>query len=489
MLNTLTRWTHRLSRSALAMPLAILVAGLMIVVSEMAFKGADEQLSRLVLRGKVRLQITLLLQRITDAESGQRGYLLTGSDDYLAPYRNANLDAQDAVAELQSLYRKLRDAGSETALAAMAQDVQTKLSELNEVLVLKGAGRSDAAVELLRSGIGRERMDAIRQKASDLLDAENGRVATGLSDVFRTLRWGRAGVAVITLLGLLMLLMFLRQVHQLDRHRDWEKTQVLAERDRLEAEVSARTTELTELARHLETTREDERARLARDLHDELGALLTAAKLDVARMRPKLQQDLPELLPRIGHLVETLNSGIALKRRIIEDLRPSSLDNLGLLPALEVLCADFADRLGVPVNTRLEPVRLTASADLTVFRLVQESLNNIAKYAQATEVQVNLQDRGAMASITVRDNGTGFDTEATGLGRHGLIGMRYRVEAEQGQFSLQSAPGQGTALGARLPQRARTEPGSDGPAGDGTVNGGLASAEPAGVGPQTAAMR
>ncbi len=101
-----------------------------------------------------------------------------------------------------------------------------------------------------------------------------------------------------------------------------------AERERLEREVLRRTAELTELAQHLQTAREDERARLARDLHDELGALLTAAKLDVARIRPKLQQAMPEVLPRIAHLVETLNAGIALKRRIIEDLRPSTLDQL-----------------------------------------------------------------------------------------------------------------------------------------------------------------
>jgi signal transduction histidine kinase len=228
---------------------------------------------------------------------------------------------------------------------------------------------------------------------------------------------------------------------------------LLAERDRLEVEVRARTTELTELARHLETTREDERARLARDLHDELGALLTAAKLDVARIRPKLQQIAPDLLPRVTHLIETLNSGIALKRRIIEDLRPSTLDSLGLQAALEVLCNEFAERMNLPVLTRLEPTRLTRSADLTVFRLVQESLSNIAKHARATRIEVSLAQDDGRACITVKDNGVGFSPGTTGPSRHGLIGMRYRVEAEQGQLSVQSAPGQGTTLFACLPQQ------------------------------------
>ena len=209
--------------------------------------------------------------------------------------------------------------------------------------------------------------------------------------------------------------------------------------------------ELTSLARHLETAREDERARLARDLHDELGALLTAAKLDVARLRPGLQQEAPALLPRVEHLVQTLNSGIALKRRIIEDLRPSSLDNLGLLPALEILCSEFAERLQVRLTTTLAPVALSPAADLTAFRLVQESLNNIAKHAQARTVTVTVAAQDGQAAITVGDDGVGFDPARLALGSHGLVGMRYRVQAEGGQLHIDTAPGAGTQVQALLP--------------------------------------
>ena len=108
----------------------------------------------------------------------------------------------------------------------------------------------------------------------------------------------------------------------------------------LEQEVAARTAQLTELAQHLQTVREDERSRLARELHDELGALLTAAKLDVARLKSRLGASAaPRLAERLAHLNDALNGGIALKRSIIEDLRPSSLSNLGLVAALEILAA------------------------------------------------------------------------------------------------------------------------------------------------------
>ena len=193
-------------------------------------------------------------------------------------------------------------------------------------------------------------MATVRLVADELLAAENRRIAAALTRIFDILLLNRSGVTALTVLGLLLLMMFLHQSRQLDRQRREQQQRMEAEHDRLEREVRQRTSELTELARHLETAREDERARLARDLHDELGALLTAAKLDVARIRPKLHGAAPELAPRIEHLIETLNSGIALKRRIIEDLRPSTLDALGLQAALEVLCGEFSQRLGVEVR-------------------------------------------------------------------------------------------------------------------------------------------
>jgi signal transduction histidine kinase len=115
----------------------------------------------------------------------------------------------------------------------------------------------------------------------------------------------------------------LRQTAALRSQQLELKRSVQAERDRLEAEVGQRTAQLTDLTRHLLTAREDERNRLARDLHDELGALLTSAKLDAARVRSRLAGSAPEALERLSHLVETLNSSIALGRRII-DLRPST---------------------------------------------------------------------------------------------------------------------------------------------------------------------
>jgi len=448
----------RLRRSAFALPLAVTVAALMVGVSELGFREAHGQMTRLVVIVKVRVALTNVMRRVADAESGQRGYQLTGSDDYLTPYRDASLDVHNTLNTLRAHYRVLDDAAAEPRLDELAGHLRTKLREMDEVIALQQAGRQAAALALVGTGIGRDRMDSIRAITDALARREDGLLALAVGQVFDTLLLHRIGVAAMTAISVLVLGLYLRQRQTIDQQRALQQRAIQAERDRLEVDVHARTRELTELAGHLETAREDERARLARDLHDELGALLTAAKLDVARMRPKLAQLLPDLLPRVQHLVESLDSGIALKRRIIEDLRPSTLSNLGLLPALEILCAEFGDRLGVPLSTALAPVALTPSAELTVFRLVQEALTNIAKYAAASAVRVVVQSDGAIARISVHDDGRGFDTGAAGHARHGLIGMRYRVAAESGRLQVQSAPGQGTCITAELPQQPAAAP-------------------------------
>ena len=216
------------------------------------------------------------------------------------------------------------------------------------------------------------------------------------------------------------------------------------------ADVLSASGDLRDLARHLQTAREDERARLARDLHDELGALLTTAKLDVAVLRPRIQQNMPEMLPKISHLTDALNQGIALKRRIIEDLCPSSLRTLGLAASLEALLHDTGKVSGLQIEQDLQAVALSADDQLTVYRVVQEAITNALKYAQARHLRVRLLEQGTQAVVSIEDDGIGFDPDNSRLGRHGLRGMRFRVEASGGELSLTSAPGQGTCIVARL---------------------------------------
>ena len=147
----------------------------------------------------------------------------------------------------------------------------------------------------------------------------------------------------------------------------------------------------------------------------------------MARLKSKVDAQAPEIAERLKHLTETLNSGIALKRRIIEDLRPSSLFSLGLTASLEILAREFEQRSNVEVDLNLEAVDLPESVQLTVYRMVQESLTNIGKYANASKVLVAVHNYPTHVTVQIRDDGEGFDTSKVHSSAHGLMGMRHRA--------------------------------------------------------------
>jgi signal transduction histidine kinase len=441
----------RFRRNVFAFPLAALAALAMLAISEASYQDATSSLDALGERATARGKLNDLVKALLDAETGQRGYLLTDRKEYLRPYSQALTETRSLLAWLTRYYAK--DANGAPVMNDVARETEAKLSELATTIDLHDRGVENGWRELLLSDIGREKMDHVRTLGEQLINYETSQVMIGRQSVYQTLWLNRIGVSAMAAVSLLALFMYLRQTATLDRTLADEAQRTAGERDRLEAEVAARTEQLRELAQHLQTIREDERSHLARELHDELGALLTAAKLDVARLKSRLGPTItPDATERLAHLNETLNGGIALKRRIIEDLRPSSLNNLGLVAALEILLREFSARSEIPVVDDLSSVELDPASQLTVYRLVQEALTNVVKYAKAREVAVTLAPiAGGGARVSVRDNGIGFDTSVPRLARHGLIGMRYRVEAEGGTMRLVSNPGAGTLIEATLP--------------------------------------
>ena len=440
---------NRLRRSPFAFPLAAFVALVMLLISETSYRSSRNSMDALSDLSIARLRVQRVLRLMVDAEAAQRGYLLTGRTDYLEPYRNSIEALPETIAKLAAHYASRP--GHAKALARLEELIAVKLSELVTTLEMYDSGRTEAWREILLSDIGKEQMEAIRA-AAELMLVDEAQAGEGArKEVYDALSVSRIGIGVTTVLSLLALYLYLRQLHAVDQLRREQRDELQAERDQLNVEVKRRTAELTELSRHLVTAREDERSRLARELHDELGALLTTAKLDTARIKTRIGALSPEASERLIHLNETLNSGIALKRRIIEDLRPSSLSNLGLVAALEIQLREFAKASDLQVGSELAAVALRPEAELTVYRLIQEAFTNISKYAHAKRVQVSLQVRDGVAEVSVTDDGIGFDPSTQKASAHGLVGMRYRVEAGGGELTVHSAPGQGTRVSATLP--------------------------------------
>ena len=440
-------------RSPFVFPLAFVAAVGMVAISEGSYWQSAGTLKDLSAMWAARQSIQGLQQGMLAAEAAQRGFLRSGHPEQLQSYAQARRDIGDAFRFLERYYSDEPEPWQLLARLRTAADL--RLAQLAVALQARDPSAGPLAEPPLPDDAGRAQMDAVRTLGAALLEHEALTVAASREELNRTLMLGRVGVSMLSAISLLALFMYLRQTFALERQQQEQQHLVQAERDRLEIEVAHRTRQLTELASHLQTAREDERHRLARDLHDELGALLTSAKLDAARIKSRLAGRGPEVsqaLERLGHLVGTLNTVIALKRRIVEDLRPSALSNLGLVATLEILAREFAERSGVAVHCELVPVPLAGAAELVVYRLVQEAITNISKYARAGQVWVGLHVRDGQVEVLVRDDGVGFDPAARPGSAYGLLGMRFRVEAERGSLAIVSAPGCGTLIQVRLPQ-------------------------------------
>lgn len=430
-------------------PLAIGLALLMLVVSEsghLQLKSLNVEREASV---KAQLTAGAMRRSLLFMESSIRGYLVTGRSEYLEPYYKQAQILQTTMQTAKAL--SLEEQHFKPVFVQLVELSSKKQSEMQEMVRLFQGGDRIGAAIVMQTDVGQrmtmqisELVDqVIAQGSADYFDA--GDIRASSTAVSRLLIWV---LVVASLIGATLLMRLGRA-----RERDHiaHMSQLNAERNLLEVEVTRRTAETVALALHMERVREDERGRLARELHDELGGLLTAAKLDVARIRKRLAetgsgQDL------LQHLSQSLDAGIALKRRVIEDLRPSSLANLGLKDTLLIHCREFAQRAEIQVSSDIADISLPEDHALAVYRIVQEALTNVAKYAAAKQVQVSMLQVDNRVEIRIIDDGKGFNPQiAESAGGHGLQGMRFRVRACGGDLDIQSAPGKGTSLFATFP--------------------------------------
>jgi len=217
--------------------------------------------------------------------------------------------------------------------------------------------------------------------------------------------------------------------------------------------------DLAEFAAQASAIREQEKSRVARELHDELAQSLTALKMDTIWLKDHIAAESADAAMKLDAMLAMLDSSVAATRRIAADLRPLVLDDLGLMPAIEWLVQNFQQRHGIAcVLDGDEDLELGEPHATAVFRIVQESLVNVGKHAQAGRVKVGVQPVAGGLRLRVEDNGVGFDIAA---GRKpnslGLAGLRERAQLVNGTVSIQSTPGQGTMVDAFIPLPA--EPG------------------------------
>ncbi|OSZ71479.1 ATP-binding protein [Hydrogenophaga sp. IBVHS1] len=433
---------ERVARTRYVMPIVLAVSIITIAINESTYQHSRTTLENGIALTDARLQALRTLQALTDAETATRAYLINGQDVYRQEYQEALVTL---TAAQQGAFQLIADADPRRTVSveAVRQRIADRMKALEEWMTTTERGQRSRAHILASSDRSRQAYVELRQEFDHVLDRAAAVQQSARLSLYDAMMLNRLALHALVLVAVMAFFMFMRQLRESDERKARE-SQVL------EREIAVRTAELRELAGHLVSTREDERGRVARELHDEMGGLLTAMKLEMARLRRV--PDLPAVArERMGGIEQRLNEGIAVKRRIVENLRPSSLEQLGLIAALEVLCQDVSSSLGIPVMPQLEAVELDRDAELTVYRVVQESLTNISKYARARHAWVSLMRQEGQARVIVRDDGLGFDVSQVRPGHHGLLGMRVRVESHAGSLSITSSPGQGTRVSVEIP--------------------------------------
>jgi signal transduction histidine kinase len=250
------------------------------------------------------------------------------------------------------------------------------------------------------------------------------------------------------------------------RRRTLQTAELRDQKLQLEREAEERNRELLELSTHLQNVSEREKAVLARELHDELGGLLVGARMDLSWAEQHLARDDPDMRQRLHRVQQNLSAGVDLKRRIIEELRPTLLDNVGLFAALRWQLKETCGSAGLKSTESYpgEEPKFTSEAAIALFRIAQEALTNILKHSAATSVDLTLGLDGDAIVMQIADDGKGIPAgRLTAIGSHGLASMRHRVRALGGRLDVRSPASGGTILLVRIPaanalQRAAERP-------------------------------
>lgn len=384
---------------------------------------------------------------LVDAQASALSFLLMRNDAYLEPYRSTATRLEPLMASMN--FDIPPDSDDYADLQDLKRLVDAKFQYLGEMLSRGGA---PLVLSAEHGELGKQLMDEIRVRLA-ILKARREKVHQDFENMYlaRAKKIQYVGYALGVASLLLILGLFVvqqRQVALRARIQELLKT----ENSRLEAKVQARTLELSNLATNLTTAQEAERQHIARELHDEMGSALTAAKMDAGWLRRSLGTQVDELVQeRMLRLIENIGSTISMTRRLVDDLQPPLLKGLGLVEALRSLGQQFEMDMSVVMDFPEHELSLSPEQSLALFRVAQESLTNVRKYAKASKVELSLKEKQGMVILSVTDNGGGFNTENIELHGHGIAGMKHRAQMFNANLLLDSQAGRGTRIEVRMP--------------------------------------
>jgi signal transduction histidine kinase len=412
--------------------------------------AADERMHNSQLRQQALSEFVALMR---DAEAGQRGYLLTGEKAYLEPYSEAVPKVAAALDRIHQTYGGREDGRQIQELRVLTG---RKLGELEASLALFNKKSPAPALNVVRTDVGKHTMDDISKIVDAMRAADTRELAAASAEWQADFRLSRWLSAVGVMLNIALVLLATRFVYGEMRRRARQAADLRGQKQELERQVVERTRDLTALSTHLQGVSELEKSALSRELHDELGGLLVAARMDLSWLQQRLPTSDPNIEQRFKRIHDSLSAGVDLKRRVVEELRPTLLDNMGLYTALRWQFKETCRRAGLVCTEKIPETetKFDPDAAIGVFRIAQEAMTNILKHAEAKSVDLSVGVEGSNFVLRVTDDGRGIPKNRLQTSTsHGLVSMRHRIAALGGSCDVQSGNGGGTMVIASIPLR------------------------------------
>lgn len=422
----------------------LFVVSLLLAASFAVHLDSAEKAEQAIVRARsierAAVAIDELISRVAEAESSLFAYLSSGGE---RPYEALRSSLSGLMAAAPRLTRALAAVGTgkseaESSVAAAVRSINL----LAEAIEIRKSGRpkgdSQQVIARAMSELGSLR-EFMGRRRSEMIE----RLRVSLEEDYASSKWELLiGISLRVLVFALLLAM------QIKLSRSSAATQatikeLLEEKERYRA-----------LAARIEAAREEERAEIARNIHDDLGQRLTAIKMDLSVAVRRLGSTEPDLSDLLSGIASLADEAIRTVRGLAMELRPALLDQLGLVPALKWQISEFARRTNISAALDAKP-DLPAIADparTVVYRIVQEALTNVARHSRASHVLVTLALERQMLTATIEDDGVGFDVQVIGKTQSvGLLGMAERAKLVGGTVAIRSLAGGGTSIVLRVP--------------------------------------
>ena len=456
------RWVEKIiallgGRIIAMLALALLISMISVVFSDNWIVSIGRQNEVI---GNIRTNIIIinhLKESLYKAESAQRGYIFTQQNSYIGAFNQALKEARKNLQKVENLVIS-NPSGTDNLterkwLKTISASLEAKAAEMKVTLDLTKSGNIKEAGQVANLEDSMVEMQRFMQYTDALIQNQSSDLNTLIKKRQNTLVLARSSVMLGALVLILLVILVIKQLLKEMVIKSQYQTQVIQENTLYEQKLLQQTKLLRSLALDYQADVEREREKLSRELHDEIGSIFTATKMDIAWIIKKLKDISPEVVEKLKKTSRYIDQGINYQRHIVQELHPSTLSTFGFWPAIQALIEDAAERNQwvLTLNLPEQAIKLNETISLVAYRIVQETLNNANKYAMATAISVHIINDEKYLKIEIEDNGIGLDMKLLNKNTHGLSGMRNRVQGIGGNFEILSELGKGVIVRVLIP--------------------------------------